>query len=287
MEETKTLDSLNLNQKIKIEKRKRHQVYTTFDYVRSQSKKFDFFSYDSINIIQTANSLVQNFRQKKVTPEILLLSFFKEDLELTKILKKFNITFELLEEYLFHGYKITNSSDQKVNIFSSLKRSLTFLFEKQIDWKETIDTNYELKNLIEKSIENSYRFKTPAITPELLFLTLLEENTLAANILLKKFLKTDLNWTLLRYEILKKLHNQETMIQGTLSKNYRSFGYLLKIELDDLQFEKLLGKKEFDNVIKNYRDLVIAKLLKINLFDLIENDIKMSIKINNKRSYAK
>jgi ATP-dependent Clp protease ATP-binding subunit ClpA len=210
MEETKTLDSSNLNQKIKIEKRKRHQVYTTFDYVRSQSKKFDFFSYDSINIIQTANSLIQNFRQKKVTPEILLLSFFKEDLELTKILKKFNITFELLEEYLFHGYKITNSSDQKVNIFSSLKRSLTFLFEKQIDWKETIDTNYELKNLIEKSIENSYRFKTPAITPELLFLTLLEENTLAANILLKKFLKTDLNWTLLRYEILKKLHNQET-----------------------------------------------------------------------------
>jgi len=287
MEQIKNQDSLNLNQKIKIEKRKRHQIYTTFDYVRAQSKKFDFFSYDSIKIIKTANSLVKNFKQKKVTPEILLLSFLNEDLELTKILKKFNITFDLVEAYLFHGYEIANSRNQKENIFSSLKKTFPFSLEKQFDWKEILENNYELKNLIDKAIENSFRFKTPAITPELIFLTLLEEKTLATSILLKTFLKSDLNWTLLRYEILKKLHHQETIIQGNLSKNYRSFGYLLKIELDDLQFGKLLEKKEFDAIISNYRDLLVSKILKINLFDLIEKDIKISIKVNNTRDYSK
>ena len=116
---------------------------------------------------------------------------------------------------------------------------------------------------------------------------MLEEKTLTASLLLKKFLKSDLNWTLLRYEILKKLHHQETIIQGNLSKNYRSFGYLLKIELNDLQFEKLLEKKEFDTITKNYRDLLMSKLLKINIFEFVEDDIKISIKINNKRNYSK
>lgn len=285
MEENTVIDSLNLNKKIAIEKRKRHQAYMALEYLKSHTKKFDFFSYDSIKIIKTANSLTKIFNQKKVTPEILLLAFFNEDLELIKILKKFNITFEILEEYLFHGYKVNNN--EKVNIFSSLKKNFSLFFEKKVEWQETIELNYELKSLIEKAIENTYRFKTPVITPELLFLTLLEEKTMAAGSLLKTFLKEDLEWTLLRYEILKKLHNQETIIQGNVSKNYRFFAYRLKIELNDPQFEKLLETKDFFKAVTKYRDLLILKILEINLFDLIEDDIKISLKINNKRFYSK
>ena len=72
---------------------------------------------------------------------------------------------------------------------------------------------------MDKAIENAYRFKTPFITPEILFLPLLEEKESSGGQLLKLLLGNDLNWNLVRYEILKKLHNQETQVQGSIFKN--------------------------------------------------------------------
>jgi hypothetical protein len=117
-------------------------------------------------------------------------------------------------------------------------------------------------------------------------LTLLEDNNLSSTAVLRNFLKSDLEWNLFRYEILKKLHNQETKIQGTLEKSLRYFAYLLKTELDDSQFEKLLEKENFKSIILNYRDLVVSKVLENDIFNDIENDIKLSIKINNERNYS-
>ena len=34
---------MELSEKIKLEKRKRHQIYTTLNYLRSHKNKFDFF----------------------------------------------------------------------------------------------------------------------------------------------------------------------------------------------------------------------------------------------------
>jgi len=116
---------------------------------------------------------------------------------------------------------------------------------------------------------------------------LLEEQDTSAGQLLKLILGTDLNWNLLRYEILKKLHNQETQVQGKIFKNTRYYAYLLKIEMNDEQFEKLLDKKDFAKIVSSYRDLVISKVLDSKVFETLEKEIKYSIKINRKnRKYS-
>ena len=144
-----------------------------------------------------------------------------------------------------------------------------------------------MKKILDKAIENAYRFKTPVITPEILFLTLLEEKETSGGQLLKLLLGNDLNWNLVRYEILKKLHNQETQVQGRIFKNTRYYAYLLKIEMIDEQFEKLIEKDDFSYIVSAYRDLVVSKVLDCDLFETLEKEIKYSISVNNKnRSYS-
>ena len=67
--------------------------------------------------------------------------------------------------------------------------------------------NYDVKIILDRAIKNAYRFKTPVITPEIL-LTILRKKTTGGK-LIKLLLDNDLNWNLLRYEILKKLHHQK------------------------------------------------------------------------------
>ena len=141
----------------------------------------------------------------------------------------------------------------------------------------------KLKKILDKAIENAYRFKTPIITPEILFLTIFEEKETTGGKLLKLLLTNDLNWNLLRYEILKKLHHQETQVQGNIFKNTRYYAYLLKIEMVDEQFEKLIEKDDFAYIVSAYRDLVISKVLDCDVFDTLEKEIKYSIQINKKR----
>ena len=60
--------------------------------------------------------------------------------------------------------------------------------------------------------------------------------------IIKKILGNDTDWYLLRYQLIKHLHSQESNIRSEVSKNQQYFAYLLKIELTDLEFEKLLQK---------------------------------------------
>jgi hypothetical protein len=278
-------NNINLDpipEKIKNEKKRRHQIYSALEYLDSHNNKFDFFSYDCIKILQTSKNLTKKFGQKKVTSELLLLSFFNSNSELLKFLTKFNISVTSLEKVISYAYGLEENSKNSKSI---LKFFQSFSNDNQSQ-PQILDFNYEVITILEKSIENSFRFKTPIINSEILFLTLLEDKNLSTSPLLKTFLKTDLDWNLLRYEILKKLHNQETKIQGNLEKSLRYFAYLLKTELDDNQFEKLLEKDNFSSIILTYRDLVISKVLKIDIFNQLEKDIKLSIKINNKRNYS-
>jgi hypothetical protein len=278
MEDNTQIDSLNIKEKIKIEKRKRTQVYAALDYLKSHTNKFDFFSFDSIQILRHANTIAKKFNQEKVSSEFLLLGFLSQETEFLTILEKFNISKEILENYFVHIYASGTLKNKKIPFFSDLKKE-NFSTDK-------IEYNFEVKTIIQKVIENSFRFKTPVITPEILFLTLLEEKNLSSGFLLQKILKNDVQWNLLRYEILKKIHYQETMIQGNISKSYRYFAYLLKLELNNDKFEKLLEKKEFSLAIQAYRDLVVSKILQFNLFELLEQEIKISLVSNNIRKYS-
>jgi len=278
MKEIDQIYPLTINDKIKLEKRKRNQVYSSINYLKSHSNKFDFFSSDSVKILRSANQLSKKFNQENIGSEFLLLAFFQSQIQLLKIFEKFDISSELIENYISTAYKKAEDLGQNSSFFSKLKK------ENILNSK--IEYNFEVKNIIETCIENSYRFKTPVITSEILFLTLLENEKSSSGILLKKILKNDIQWNLLRYEILKKIHYQETTLQGSISKNFRYFAYLLKLELSDNKFEKLLSKNEFSFAIEAYRDLITSKILEVNIFQVLENEIKFSIRSNNFRTYS-
>jgi len=62
---------------------------------------------------------------------------------------------------------------------------------------------------------------------------------------------------------------------------------LLKIEMIDEQFEKLIEKDDFSYIVSAYRDLVVSKVLDCDLFDTLEKEIKYSIRVNKKnRNYS-
>ena len=282
MEQTINIDSLNLNEKITLEKRKRNQVYFALDYLKSHKNKFDFFSSDFLQLLKITKDLTKSFNQKKLSTDLLLFSFFNLDNEIITIFKKFNINFEDFLKYISYGYEIEY---RKKNKFFEFEKQIKMIFPKNITVNNNLEFNFELKNIIEKSIDNACRFKTPVLTPEIFLFTILEDKNNSASHILKLFLKNEMEWNLFRYEILKKIHNQETKIQGNIFQNARYFAYLLKTQLSDLQFEKLLRKEDLTKVVLTYRDLVIHKLLALDLFAEIEQEIKYSIKVTNTRNY--
>lgn len=286
---------MDVKEKIILEKRKRNQIYTTLNYLNPHKNKFDFFSSDALTILKLSKEITKKFNQEKLTTEILLLTFFNRDSELTDILHKYNISFQTIQKYIIYGYKLDNLYTREVSkntpkvflTISNLFKLVNSSFQKKILISANVPYNYEVNLILDKAIANAYRFKTPVITPEIIFLTLLEEQDTSAGQLLKLILGTDLNWNLLRYEILKKLHNQETQVQGKIFKNTRYYAYLLKIEMNDEQFEKLLDKKDFAKIVSSYRDLVISKVLDSKVFETLEKEIKYSIKIHRKnRKYS-
>ena len=284
---------MEISEKITLEKRKRHQIYTTLNYLRPHKSKFDFFSSDTMTILKLGRELTKKFQQEKLTSEILLLTFFNSESDLTDILRKYNISFAKIKRYIVYGHQLTDDILQekfkqrqtKFGKLSFLKavNTIQTTFKKKISITSSSSYNYDVKIILDRAIENAYRFKTPVITPEILFLTILEEKETAGGKLLKLLLDNDLNWNLLRYEILKKLHHQETQVQGNIFKNTRYYAYLLKIEMSDEQFEKLIEKDNFSYIVSAYRDLVISKVLDCDLFDTLENEIKHSIQLNTKR----
>ena len=284
---------MEISEKITLEKRKRHQIYTTLNYLRPHKSKFDFFSSDTMTILKLGRELTKKFQQEKLTPEILLLTFFNSESDLTDILRKYNISFAKIKRYIIYGHQLTDDILQeqfkqrqtKFGKLSFLKavNTIQTTFKKKISITSSSSYNYDVKIILDRAIENAYRFKTPVITPEILFLTILEEKETAGGKLLKLLLHNDLNWNLLRYEILKKLHHQETQVQGNIFKNTRYYAYLLKIEMSDEQFEKLIEKDNFSYIVSAYRDLVISKVLDCDLFETLENEIKYSIQLNTKR----
>ena len=130
------------------------------------------------------------------------------------------------------------------------------------------------------------RFKTPVITPEILFITIVEEKNNKASKILKKFIKTETEWYLFRYKLIKRIHNQESNIRGEIVKNQHFFAYLLKTQLSEIEFNKLIETENLSEGVSFFRNTLVSKVLETNIFDELSNEISTSIKTNNKRSYS-
>jgi hypothetical protein len=277
-------------EKLSLEKRRRYQIYQNLDYRISVIGFFDLFSIDAFNLLKNAKFFAQGCGKKLVTSEILLLSFLSKDSALFHVLKKYELNTNLIGEYITDFNKISPRSfpqKQTYNFKSFLNDVKGSFFIKDFSLMNKIIYSRELNKLFEKAAENALtRFKTPIISSEILFLTLMEEKTSRFSKILKKFLKNDMDWYLLRYDLLKSLHSQESVVRNDVIKNHHYFAYLLKTQLSDLEFKKLMKEETFPERVSIFRNKLVREVLNLNLFELISHDIYFSIKATNNRKYS-
>jgi len=270
--------------KVSIEKRKRYQAYLTLDYILSFLSYFDFFSQDTFKIVLEAKLLALSFNQKSVSSEFLLFPFLDFDSEFSKILNEYNFTQKIIFSFFSKSYDIESNKKNFSSFFSkyfsnnSLKKELIL---------SDINYSYETNSLLEKCAENALiRFKTPIITPEILFLTLMEEKKSKVGKLIQHFLRTEIDWYILRYRLLKRLHKQESSIRTEVKKNYLFFTYLLKTQLSEFEFNRLIESNSLELGVSLFRNLLISQILELNLFDSLDQEIYFSMRGSGKRFYS-
>lgn len=278
------MENLDSSEKILIEKRKRHQTYKALEYLLSMSSYFDFFSADAFELSKTSKTLAY-LCKKPVTTDLFFLSYFYNDSQICKMLEKFEFVKTLNENiYTYFPKLLLIEKATKKNVFKSF---ISFIFrfskktEKEIYWSN------ELCQIFEKAVENALiRFKTPIITSEILFITLMEQKTNRISKIIRNCFQTEIEWYLFRYELIKIIHEQESTIRSEVSKNQQYFAYLLKSQLPDLSFKQLIEMEKLPEGVSSFRNHLISEVLKVNIFEKLLLDTRTSIKLNKKRRYS-
>lgn len=285
------MNSLNSQQlttakKIESEKRKRHQLYSKLDYVLGNNTYFDFFSKDCFSIIKNAKILAYLLSHKKLTSDLLLLSFFETDSKIKKIITEYGINKEKVKELILTNEELNLNLSNTGSFSFFNKKEETKLNQDKIDKSLEITFSIDLHKLFEKTVDNAInRFKTPVINSDILFITLMEDKESKVSKILRKSLNNDTDWYILRYRLLKELHLHESTIRGEVSRNQQYFAYLLKTRLSDNEFDQLIKKEIIESAVLLFRNYLIQNLLKVNLFDRLSIEILKSHRITNKRKY--
>jgi len=279
------LTEISLEQKIKNEKRRRTQIYNTLDYFLSNFSYFDFFSYDAFSIAKKSKNLAFLLKSKKVTLELLFLSFFSPTNELSEVISYYIVNQKMLSD-------ISTLVNKKLNN----NFSETFLKIKHFFFKSTFNQeqneneiifSLEVQAIFEKAAENAlFRFKSPIISSEILFITIMEEKNYKSFKLIKKLFENETNWHLLRYQLIKRIHNYESNIRSEISINQQYFAYLLKTQLKDNQFNRLIEEDNLRGGVSLFRNTLISEVLKQNFFEIFADDIFKNIQILKTRHYS-
>jgi hypothetical protein len=273
-----------VDQKIKNEKRRRNQAYISLDYFLSVLTYFDFFSFDAFKITKHSKYLANIYNQEQVSSEFFLVAFLYSSTNAYTFLKKFGLDEDFLSQFCL-GPKIAQSNF--INSFWSRKNLLEWnllSFEKN---ENQIEFSQEVNFIFEKAAENALtRFKSPIVTSDILFITLMEEKKTKASKILKKILKNETNWYLFRYKLIKHIHFQEANVRGEVPKNQRYFAYLLKTQLGELDFETLIKNESLVSAVSLFRNCLISNVLKQDLFSSLSKEINKSIKLTQSRNYS-
>lgn len=301
----KNIKSMNLpinpiDSKIKDEQRRRNQVYQALDYLLPRMSYYDFFSLDTFELIQSAKDLAKTAKKDIVTSEIILLSLFYSSSTVPEATRSFGITYESILAFLPELKSLKRKRPKEINpsMTKKVTRFLTDCIDSCQDFDFTlfsspkevsfIEYSFEVESLFEKAVENAMtRFKTPVVTSEILFLTLLEEVSTRAGKLLKRSLKDNTEWHVLRYKLLKRLHYEESMLREQVVKNQQYFAYLLKTQLSPIEFDQLIRRKTLAKGTELFRNILVLEVLKIDLVDALYIDIHESIKAKKKEDKRK
>jgi hypothetical protein len=277
-------------EKIRLEKRRRHQIYMLLDYALAAVSSTDFFSSDTFRIARQAKTLAQCTKAKFLTSEFLLIPFFDSELELSSILKEENLDENEIGKMISSSNKLTpRSFKEKVLFFFTrpFKNRRTIEFFRKRFTNSNVKYSYGVNKLFDQTAENALsRFKTPVITPEILLITMMEAKNDNVGKIIKTFFKNDLDWHIFRYRLIKRIHAQETSIRSGVKKSKHLFAYLLKVNLTESEFNRLVELELVDFGASTFRNKVIRYMLSVDMFELLEYDTYQSIKATSTRKYS-
>jgi hypothetical protein len=271
--------------KINREIRKRHYTYTLLDYIFSNSTYFDFFSLDTFQVLihtKYVGSICLS-TEKVIGSEFFLFSFLTLDLPIKKFLEDHNISSKEMGLLISSVNQLNSKAliDKKDFYFRKIFKDF------QLSKIKPLKYAHEVNLLLEKTAENALlRFKTPVITPEIFLITLMEEKNNKSGKLLKKLLKTESNWYLLRYKLIKRIHLQESEIKSKVKKNEHYFTYLLKICLSELEFNTLIEQNSLATGSSFFRNQVVYELLSLDFLKMLYQEIHNSLVNTAIRKYS-
>ena len=290
------MNILSTQEKIELEKRKRNQAYISFDYQLNATTPLDFFSADALQALQTAKYIAYSKHEEKVRLNHFIITFCYINSDLLSLLNEFGIC-----QQIFAFTKNNKETDTPNNsIFdlnwlksqSNLKSQkikreiLDFYLLIQNEHRQLPKFSDELAQFLEKANKNAIeKFKTPIVTLEILFFTLIEDNKEFSSFL-EKDLKTNLSFEFLKYRIYQRIHRQESTIREIIPPNYHYFAYLLKSQLTELQFDYLIDNEMLFQSILYFRNLLIAKTLENNIFPSLRVEIQESMHLTKFRKYS-
>jgi hypothetical protein len=105
-------------------------------------------------------------------------------------------------------------------------------------------------------------------------------------LILKELISNPVDWYLLRYRLIKRIHRQEEIIRNSVIKNQQYFAYLLKIQFSDFELERLNENKILPKAVSLFRNSLISLLLRENIFEKLQNEINQSMLLLNLRKYS-
>lgn len=271
--------------KINREIRKRHYTYTLLDYILSNSTYFDFFSLDTFQVLMHTKYVgsICLSTEKVIGSEFFLFSFLTLDLPIKKFLEDHNISSKEMGLLISSVNQLNSKAliDKKDFYFRKIFKDF------QLSKIKPLKYAHEVNLLLEKTAENALlRFKTPVITPEIFLITLMEEKNNKSGKLLKKLLKTESNWYLLRYKLIKRIHLQESEIKSKVKKNEHYFTYLLKICLSELEFNTLIEQNSLATGSSFFRNQVVYELLSLDFLKMLYHEIHNSLANTAIRKYS-
>lgn len=287
------MTNLDFSEKILIEKRKRHQTYMALDYLLSVGTYFDFFSTDAFNIITNAKHFAQ-LTNKSVSLDLLFLSYFSTESITLSLLKKSDFINNLSEVaprffpdfVTLEKYPVDSQMNAFQRTFKNVSTSIQNLIAKPKGEKKILYSREVLK-IFEKAADNALsKFKTPVITPEILFFTLLEERSEKIGKVIRNCFANETEWYLFRYNLIKVIHKEESNIRSEVSKNQQYFAYLMKTQLPGKELNKLIDAAELGKGVLVFRNSLVLKMLETDILDTLVEDIKTSIKITSRRKYS-
>ncbi len=271
------------------EQRRRFQFYANLDLLSSNYSVFDMMNPDSIRILLKARQISDYLQFKEVTPEVLTLACLFGKASIRRLFQKVGLDSKSFVRNFLKKHKITENFLFKVFFF--FRKSFKFfqkniLFQKRKSRLEQKPFSKKTFHIFLKAAQNTYRrFKTFVITPEILFLTLMEDK--------KTFflatLQSKENWDIVHARLCSTIHLEDRNLFFESPKEYY-YAYLLKIKMKQKLFRSSVLYELFDKennlifldenpISMNYREAIYEKVLQWNRLKYLEFQTKQTQKL--------